>query len=219
MKIENSFTIDAPVDEAWSLLTDIPEIAPCLPGAKLTGEHDGVYSGSVKVKVGPVTAEYKGTASFVERDEEAHRAVIDGKGRDSRGAGNAQALITAEMREVDGATRVDIGTDLKITGKVAQFGRGVMQDVSEKLLGQFAECLATKLEGTAALERVAEASAADAAGPSTPDASAAEPTTGPASDDEALDLLDVAGSAVARRLIPAGLLVVAVIAVLILALG
>lgn len=219
MKIENSFTIDAPVDEAWSLLTDIPEIAPCLPGAKLTDEQDGVYSGSVKVKVGPVTAEYKGTASFVERDDEAHRAVIDGKGRDSRGAGNAQALITAEMREVDGATQVDIGTDLKITGKVAQFGRGVMQDVSEKLLGQFAECLATKLEGTAALERVAEASAADVAGSSTPDASAAESTTGPASDDEALDLLDVAGSAVVRRLIPAGLLVVAVIAVLILALG
>jgi len=160
MKIDNSFTIDAPVEEAWSLLTNIPEIAPCLPGAKLSGEEDGVYSGAVKIKVGPVTAEYRGSAEFIERDDDAHRAVIDGKGRDSRGAGNAQALITAEMKDIGGQTQVDISTDLKITGKVAQFGRGVMQDVSEKLLGQFAECLAGKLEGTSALEAIAEESAA-----------------------------------------------------------
>lgn len=163
MKIENSFTIDAPVEDAWALLTNIPEIAPCLPGAKLTGEEDGVYTGAVKIKVGPVTAEYRGTAEFIERDDVNHKATIDGKGRDSRGAGNAQALITAEMREVGGQTQVDISTDLKITGKVAQFGRGVMQDVSEKLLGQFAECLASKLEGTSALEGIAaESAAADA---------------------------------------------------------
>ena len=196
MKIENSFTIDAPVEEAWGLLTNIPEIAPCLPGAKLSGEEDGVYSGAVKIKVGPVTAEYRGTAAFVERDDDNHRAVIDGKGRDSRGAGNAQALITAEMRSVGDKTEVDISTDLKITGKVAQFGRGVMQDVSEKLLGQFAECLATKLEGPAVLEAVAEAGAA-------------------ADDESELDLLDVAGGAVFKRLIPVAIVVIVAVVVLI----
>ena len=120
MKIENSFTVDAPISEAWTLLTDIPEIAPCLPGAKLTGEEDGVYSGGIKVKVGPITAEYRGSAEFVEFDEVAHKAVINGKGRDTRGAGNAQALITAQMASVEGdKTQVDIVTDLKISGKVA----------------------------------------------------------------------------------------------------
>jgi len=117
MKIENSFTVDAPVDEAWNLLTDIPTIAPGLPGAKLTGEEDGVYSGGVKVKVGPVTAEYKGSAEFVEKDDENHKAVINGKGRDTRGAGNAQALITAVMEQVGEQTRVDIVTDRCRSGR------------------------------------------------------------------------------------------------------
>ena len=242
MKIENSFTIDAPVEQAWAMLTDIPGIAPCLPGAKLTDEADGVYSGSVKIKVGPVTAEYRGSAEFVERDDENHRAVIDGKGRDSRGAGNAQALITAEMHDEGGdQTRVDISTDLKITGKVAQFGRGVMQDVSEKLLGQFADCLETKFEGTGALEDIAAASAAaDEAGAADGDAAsaadgdgddnaegsvstAAAPQTSASAasadaddDDDALDLLDVAGGAVFKRLVPMALLALLVIVVLIL---
>lgn len=265
MKIENSFVIDAPIDQAWNLLTNIPEIAPCLPGAKLSGEEDGVYSGAVKIKVGPVTAEYRGTAAFVERDDDAHRAVIDGKGRDSRGAGNAQALITAEMQPIGDRTQVDISTDLKITGKVAQFGRGVMQDVSEKLLGQFAECLATKLEGTSALEDIASASAeADsAADPVAQTAAADSPATQPAvpsapavasasaaagapavasaaapasaasadanrvtdhsssdddDDDGALDLLDVAGGAVAKRLIPLAVAIIALIVILVLVL-
>ena len=160
MKIENSFTVDAPISEAWTLLTDIPEIAPCLPGAKLTGEQDGVYSGGIKVKVGPITAEYKGSAEFVEFDEAARKAVINGKGRDTRGAGNAQALITAQMASVEGdKTQVDIITDLKISGKVAQFGRGVMQDISEKLLGQFAECLEQKIGDDDTIDGVVAASA------------------------------------------------------------
>ena len=145
MEINNSFTVEAPIDRAWTLLTDIPFIAPCLPGAQLTGEEDGVYSGGVKIKVGPVTAEYKGSAEFVEKDETTYKAVINGKGRDTRGAGNAQALITAQMVPVGSVTQIDIITDLKVSGKVAQFGRGVMQDVSTKLLGQFAECLEAKI--------------------------------------------------------------------------
>jgi len=187
MKIENSFTIDAPVDQAWALLTDISEIAPCLPGATLTEEQDGVYGGNVKIKIGPVTAEYRGTAEFVERDDHAYRATIDGQGRDSRGAGNAQALITAQLTEQGSQTHVDISTDLKVTGKVAQFGRGVMQEVSERLLDQFAGCLAIKLEGTSTLEAIADASASGIG----------------AVRDEELDLMNVAGSAVAKRLLPA----------------
>lgn len=207
MEIENSFTVDAPIGEAWALLTDIPEIAPCLPGARLDGESDGVYSGSVKVKVGPVTAEYKGTAEFVERDDAGHKAVISGKGRDSRGAGNAQALITAQMTASGSQTTVDIHTDLKISGKVAQFGRGVMQDVSEKLLGQFAECLAGKLGDEPSVDAseeagaMASASNGDSAGPAATTAERAG-AGGGAKDADAVDLFDVAGGAMIKRLVP-----------------
>lgn len=159
MKIENSFTVDAPIEQAWELLTNIPEIAPCLPGAKLTDAEDGVFSGGIKIKVGPVTSEYKGSAKFVEKDDANYKAVIDGKGRDTRGAGNAQALITAQMTAEGDKTRVDIDTDLKVSGKVAQFGRGVMQDVSTKLLGQFADCLEAKIGEPAAIDDIAAASA------------------------------------------------------------
>ena len=211
MEIENSFTVDAPIEEAWALLTDIPEIAPCLPGAKLDGESEGVYSGSVKVKVGPVTAEYKGTAEFVERDDAGYKAVISGKGRDSRGAGNAQALITAQMTAVGAQTTVDINTDLKISGKVAQFGRGVMQDVSEKLLGQFAECLAAKLGDESAVDEIAKAGASASASSGTSDGervSAGEKAVADSrnkaaeSGDDVVDLFDVAGGVVLKRLVP-----------------
>lgn len=212
MEITNSFTVDASIDKAWELLTDIPEITPCLPGAKLTGVEDGVYSGGIKIKVGPVTAEYKGTAEFVERDEVHYKAVIKGKGRDTRGAGNAQALITAQMvAEGADSTRVDINTDLKVSGKVAQFGRGVMQDVSTKLIGQFTECLEGKIAGGGEPEAEAatiaspEAAAAAAAAATTPQDS---PPTSSASqssdsDDDVLDLGDIGlGSVVAKQAAP-----------------
>ena len=202
MKIENTFTVDAPIEEAWELLTNIPEIAPCLPGAKLTDEVDGVYSGGIKVKVGPVTSEYKGSAHFVEKDDAAYKAVIDGKGRDVRGAGNAQALITAQMTAEGDQTRVDIETDLKVSGKVAQFGRGVMQDISTKLLGQFAECLERKIAEPEAIDDIAATSAAATEGGAHA-APAAETTSSSDDNDEVLDLLDVAGDAAFKRFIPA----------------
>jgi carbon monoxide dehydrogenase subunit G len=224
MDIENSFTVDAPIEKAWVLLTNIAEIAPCLPGAKLTDETDGVYSGGVKIKVGPVTSEYKGSAEFVERDDQAYRAVINGKGRDTRGAGNAQALITAQMTAVGDKTQVDILTDLKVSGKVAQFGRGVMQDVSTKLMGQFAECLESKIGEAQAIEDIAAASA-EAAPAGAPEAAVEQAAPTPAAlvahdtnddDDEVLDLLDVAGAAVFKRFIP--VLVVAAIVIIVLIL-
>jgi carbon monoxide dehydrogenase subunit G len=212
MKIENSFTVDAPIAEAWVLLTDLAEIAPCLPGAKLTDETDGVYSGGVKIKVGPVTAEYKGSAEFVQKDDDAYRAVIDGRGRDTRGAGNAQALITAQMTAVGDKTQVEIETDLKVSGKVAQFGRGVMQDVSTKLLGQFADCLESKIGEPHAIEGIAAASAdatasgssahtpAHAAGPS--DRAVAAPSG--EDDSDVLDLSDMGlGGVLLKRYGPA----------------
>jgi carbon monoxide dehydrogenase subunit G len=194
MEITNSFTVDAPIAEAWELLTNIPEITPCLPGAKLTDETDGVYSGGVKVKVGPVTAEYKGSAEFVEKDDATYKAVISGKGRDTRGAGNAQALITAQMTAVGNKTEVDIHTDLKVSGKVAQFGRGVMQDVSTKLLGQFAECLETKIGEPDTIEEIAAAGAAgtavDASVSAAPSPAHAVPSA-ESEDDSVLDLGDI----------------------------
>jgi len=157
MEITNSFVVAAPIEEAWVLLTNIAEIAPCLPGAKLTDETNGVYSGGIKIKVGPITSEYKGSAEFVEKDDVNFKAVISGKGRDTRGAGNAQALITAQMTPVGTQTTVDIVTDLKVSGKVAQFGRGVMQDVATKLLSQFAECLEAKIAEPETIDEIAAA--------------------------------------------------------------
>jgi carbon monoxide dehydrogenase subunit G len=145
MKIDNEFTVGVPIDRAWAVLTDLEGIAPCMPGAVLTGVAGEVYSGKVKVKVGPITSEYTGTAQFVQKDQASYRAVIEANGRDVRGAGNAAAVITAQLRAEGASTVVNVDTDLKISGKIAQFGSGMIREVSAKLLGQFAGCLEGKL--------------------------------------------------------------------------
>ncbi len=150
MELNNEFEVDRPVDETWDVLTDVERIAPCLPGAQLQeieGEGaDTEYRGIVKVKVGPITAQYKGKATFVEKDDAAHKAVIKAEGRDSRGQGNASAMITAQLSEITPSrTKVVVNTDLTVTGKVAQFGRGVMAEVSEKILTQFVQNLETRV--------------------------------------------------------------------------
>jgi uncharacterized protein len=188
MKIDNRFTVSAPIDRAWAVLTDLEGIAPCMPGAQLTGVVDDVYSGKVKVKVGPVTSEYAGTARFVDKDDVAHRAVINAAGRDSRGAGNASATITASLTPVGARTEVSVETDLKITGRVAQFGSGVIKEISAKLLGQFVECLEGKLTSE-----------------TTPLPEEAAP----------LNLMSVAGSSVYKRLIPLVGGVVVIVAVIV----
>ncbi len=141
MRIEDQFHVTVPVEEAWRLLLDIERIAPCMPGAQLLEIEGDEFRGTVKVKVGPITAQYKGTARFTEVDENEHRAVISASGRDTRGQGNASATITATLAAAGDRTEVRIDTDLSITGKVAQFGRGVIGDVSTKLLAQFVENL------------------------------------------------------------------------------
>ena len=145
MQLENSFTVPVPVDDAWRVLLDIERIAPCMPGAALDSVEGDAFTGRVKVKLGPINLTYAGKASFVEKDEAAHRAVIDAKGKDQRGNGTAAAVITATLAGEGSTTRVNVLTDLNITGRPAQFGRGVMTDVGNKLLGQFADKLAAQL--------------------------------------------------------------------------
>lgn len=207
MKLDNEFRVSVPIDRAWEVLTDIPLITPCLPGASLTGEDGDEYSGKVKIKVGPVRAEYSGTALFVERNEETHHIEISAKGRDSRGSGNASAVITADMAEDGDGTKVSIKTDLKISGKVAQFGQGVIAEVSGKLIDQFVDCIEQKLLGDAVIDGVAAASVEEGA-------TATQVISRPADEaeaDDTLDLLDLAGGSVYKRLAPVAAVVVALI--------
>src|SRR3954451_15254887 len=149
MELSHEFRVGVPKHEAWTLLTDVERIAPCMPGAELQEIEGDEYRGIVKVKVGPITAQYKGKATFVERDEAGGKAVLRAEGRDTRGQGNANATITALLVADGDGTKVTVTTDLTVTGRVAQFGRGVMADVSSKLLGQFVDCLETNVLGEA----------------------------------------------------------------------
>jgi carbon monoxide dehydrogenase subunit G len=172
MELSNEFVVPVAIDEAWGLLTDVERIAPCMPGAELQEIEGDEYRGIVKVKVGPITAQYKGKATFVEKDDGAHRAVLRAEGRDTRGQGNANATITATLVPEESGTRVTVVTDLAITGRAAQFGRGVMADVSTKLLGQFVSCLEKNVLGSAAAAAPASASSAASAAAPTEEAPA-----------------------------------------------
>ena len=214
MDLEHSFTVPVDIDTAWAEFQDIGSIAECFPGAQVTGVEGDSFNGSVKVKLGPISLVYNGSGTFVEKDEAVHRFVVDAKGKDKRGNGTAGAKVTLTMAGSGPSTDVTVLTDLSITGKPAQFGRGVMQDVSEKLLGRFVDCLQGRLASDAPAPESspsADAPPADtapdtgtpdpgeagASAPATPVAPAtpppaatprpATPTTAPRSDD-ALDL-------------------------------
>lgn len=148
MKLENEFTVDVPIEDAWNVLLDLERVTPCLPGAALTEESGDEYKGEMKIRLGPVTQEYSGTVKIEEADEESHRAVLKANGKDARGQGTASATITTTLEdEGNGSTRVHVETDMHLTGRAAQFGRGVQQEVAEKLLSQFAECLENEIMG------------------------------------------------------------------------
>jgi carbon monoxide dehydrogenase subunit G len=232
MELVNDFSVNVPIDEAWTTLTDVERIAPCLPGAQLQEIEGDVYRGVVKVKVGPILAQFKGQATFIEKDDEHHRAVLKAEGRETGGKGNASALITARLHEEgERSTKVTVTTDLTITGKVAQFGRGALADVSTKLLGQFVE----QLETTVLHQSAADAAEAkhsvellgadgrpsdpipqDLMTPATPppgvEAAAAaavgEVPEAPvvrkieAPEATPVDLIDAAGAPIAKRLLP-----------------
>ena len=227
MELVNEFTVNRPIDEAWAVLTDVERIAPCLPGAQLQEIEGDIYRGVVKVKVGPISAALKGEASFVERDDANHRAVLKGDGRDTKGNGNASALITATLEELTPTSaKCVVHTDLNMTGKVAQFGRGALADISSKLMLQFAknldemlaadvqaapetadgapEVVADAADGTDAVEEmpVAEESPAETAVDATNEPKPAEKRiiNGPAA--EPIDAFSLGGSAVLKRLLP-----------------
>ena len=147
MKLENEFTVDAPVDEAWNVMLDLERVTPCLPGAALTEQEGDEYRGKMTVRLGPVKQEYKGTVKIEETDEESHRAVLKADGKDARGQGTASATITSTLNEENGGTKVKVETDMQLTGRAAQFGRGVQQDVARKLLNEFADCLEREILG------------------------------------------------------------------------
>jgi hypothetical protein len=229
-KLLNEFTVHRPIDETWSVLTEVERIAPCMPGAALEEIEGDIFRGVVKVKLGAISTAFKGQANFVERDDTAHRAVLKAEGRDTTGKGNASAMITAQLESIDaGTTRCFVETDLHITGKVAQFGRGIMGDVSKKLMNQFATNLNTMLDQQ---PDAATPAAAEAAAPAV---EPAEATADTAADDKAsangakteatktsatkadaaptvrkidgpaaapIELSDVAGSAILKRLLP-----------------
>ncbi|MCF6378999.1 SRPBCC family protein [Nocardioides KLBMP 9356] len=145
MELSHHFTVPIGVEETWAHFNDIASVAECFPGAQVTEADADSFAGSVKVKLGPIALLYNGTGTFVEKDEAAHRFVVDAKGKDKRGNGTAGANVVVTMTDAGGSTEVSVQTDLAITGKPAQFGRGVMQDVSDKLLGQFVACLEQRL--------------------------------------------------------------------------
>jgi uncharacterized protein len=190
MKIANEFTVSAPIEQAWDVLIDLEQVIPLMPGAQMTGHDGDDVLGKVKVKVGPVTSEFSGKVHFVERDRDQRRAVIDAKGKEARGTGNAAATVTATLHDAGDRTRVTVDTDLKIVGKLAQFGSGMLQQVSEKLLGQFVESLEAKLANAhapvnnAAVEEVSNV----------------EPP--PAAEPAPIDLLELAGGTALKKYAP-----------------
>lgn len=222
MELTNEFRVSVAPAEAWQVLTDVERIAPLLPGAQLQEIEDDEYRGIVKVKVGPITAQYKGSASFLERDEAGGHIVLKASGRDTKGQGNANATVTVNMAPDGTGTRVSVVTDLTITGKVAQFGRGVIAEVSGKLITQFVDALEADLESSG--ERPADdppPAKTPSAGPVTPRSSAPSaatdkvadaprggptPEAGPRRIDspepKPVDLLDAARGSLAKRLLP-----------------
>jgi carbon monoxide dehydrogenase subunit G len=223
MELTNDFRVALPVERAWAVLTDVERIAPCLPGAQLKEIEGDEYRGIVKVKVGPITAQYKGQAKFLSLDAEKHVAVLRAEGRETRGQGNANATITATLTPDGDGTAVAILTELTITGRVAQFGRGVLADVSAKLLDQFVADLEKTVlvdDPDAAPVEAVEVELEDPIEATQPDAEAPEvpQTADPAPEADAVpaptirkidspepapvDLISTAGSPVVRRVTP-----------------
>ena len=187
MELHHEFTVPVPVEDVWRVLLDVERIAPCMPGATVDDYDGRTVTGSVKVKVGPITVTYRGTAVFEEQDESAHRMVLIASGKETRGQGTARATVTGTLAGRNGGTAVSVRTDLTVTGRPAQFGRGVMAEVGDKLVGQFAECLARRLNEPAS----------QAVHPVQP----VQPveTVRPVETVEPIDLLRTAGLPVAKR--------------------
>ena len=218
MKLAHDFTVHAPPAQAWDVLLDVERVAPCLPGAALEGGDGTEFAGTMTIKLGPVTTRYAGTVRIEEADADARRAVMRAQARDARGDGTAAATITTRLEAVPEGTRVRVETDLAVSGPAAQFGRGVMQDVSGRLMGEFASCLAEELGGGgASVAAGGGANGAVLAGIAYEDTLVGKLPAGPAGDAalaaaavrprerrtaEVLDLGAASRAAVAKRALP-----------------
>jgi carbon monoxide dehydrogenase subunit G len=230
-QLVNEFTVNRPIEEAWPLITDVERIAPCMPGAELQEIEGEAYRGVVKIKLGAISSQFKGEAHFIEHDDENFRAVIKAAGRDTGGRGNASAEITAQAESLSPtSTRVIVTTDLHITGKVAQFGRGIMGDVSSKIMVQFADNLNEMLDqevlsaspngdepGDDVVDEIQESgpesdSGSDEQSANGDDAPQVRKIDGPAK--EPIDLMEVGGSSVVKRAAPALLALLILILIL-----
>jgi hypothetical protein len=201
--LQNEFTVPAPISEAWKTLLDVERIAPCLPGATVDRHEGDEVAGRVSVKVGPITASYAGTARFVTIDESAHRFVLQASGRETRGSGSASATVEARMSEQESGTHVTVGTSLQISGKQAQFGRGVMADIAAKLTDQFAACLAQRVREPTAVN--GQAPAGTTTRPVEPAGQRAEAVTpGTAAQESAgsLDIVSTVAGPLAKQFAP-----------------
>ena len=233
MEMDHSFTVPVPPERAWDVLLDVERIAPCMPGATVD-EFDGeVVTGRIKVKVGPVSLTYRGTAKFTERDSDAHVILLDASGKETRGAGTASATVRASLEpEPSGqATKVVMHTTMNVTGRPAQFGRGVMVEVGGKLVEKFAENLAQLISGNGAAspDGAAAAGAAATADDAATDTTSADPATGSASgpgstqpsaaipvastppappaqgNDDSINLVRLVGPSILKRVVPIAL--------------
>jgi carbon monoxide dehydrogenase subunit G len=213
MKLENSFTVAAPIDQTWATLLDIERVAQCLPGARIeSGGEEGVYKGAMKVKLGPMTVDYRGTARLQDVDEDTHTASIAVQAREAKGQGTAAAVIRNQLESQNGATRVVAVTDLKITGRQAQFGRGIMEDVATTMMAEFAERLEAEIASPAGAAAQPSGDGAEA-GAAAPPREREEPRD--AGEPDALDLGNVlAGTPMVRYAGVAGAVVLVLVALL-----
>ncbi|NIH87653.1 SRPBCC domain-containing protein [Amycolatopsis granulosa] len=202
MRLDHEFTVPAPPAEVWKAVTDPERVAPCMPGATLTKVEGETFTGTVKVKLGPISLLYKGSGEYLETDEQARKIVIKASGKDSRGAGTAAATVTVTLSENDGGTKGTVATDLNVTGRPAQFGRGMISEVGGKILDQFAANLADRLgtaESPATEEKPAESGVTTEPAPEKPKLESVKPQPHEA---EAIDLFEYAGSSLTKRLAP-----------------
>jgi uncharacterized protein len=198
VELSNSFDVDRPIDETWAILTDVERVAPCLPGAQLHEVEGSEYRGVVKLRIGPISAQYTGAAEFLEQNSTDYKIVMSGRGLDARGAGNAEAIVTAKLEPLsDTTTRVNVDTDLTLSGRVAQLGKGVISEVSTALIEQFGENIAAMIEGGRLPGPVSVA-----------DGHRSERRRIDMPEPEAIDLMDAARTPVLKRLIGVAVLVV-----------
>lgn len=216
MELKHQFTVPTPLEDTWRSFNQLEEIAPCFPGATLTGVDGDTFTGTVKIKLGPIAMLYAGTGTFLTRDEATHTVVIEAQGKDKRGNGTAGATVTAVLTAGDGGTTVEVSTDMNVTGKPAQFGRGVIQDISDKLLEQFVQCVIGKAEAPEPVVEPVESVETPVVPVVEPVAPAHQPAPRPSAAAAELDLGSTMLPVLAKRFGPAVLGALAILGIIVM---